>query len=337
MTKNQGRSLVLVTGGTGALGPTLVRELAGAGYPVRVLVRPGSDTSRLPENLEYISGDLKDQKALQQAVRGAEYVFHLAAKLHINKPDPSLEGEYWQVNVAGTQDLVRAASDAGVSRLIFFSSINVYGESGEGEIFDESSLADPQSLYARTKLEAEGIVLDAKRKGDAASLGVVLRLGAVYGPGMKGNYLRLLQGLSQGWFLPIGSSQNRRSLINVEDLVNAAALAAQHPDAPGKIYNLTDGNIYTLGEIISAMCQALDRKPPQIHLPLKPIRWGVGLLEDLCQLLRLRAPIGRLTLEKMTEDRAVSGDKIQRELGFSPRIELVEGWRRVVDHVFVKD
>ncbi len=326
--------IALVTGATGAIGPTLVKNLIKEGFQVRVLLQPGVEAQMLPEDVTYIIGDITDQDSVIQAVNGVDCVFHLAAKLHINNPDPSLEKEYERVNVEGTKKIVDASVAANVSRVIFFNTINVYGSGRPGQEFFENNPLDPQSLYAMTKAKAEQIVINARSTSDGKPLGVILRLAAVYGPGMKGNYISLIKGLKQGWFIPIGSGKNRRTLIFVDDAVRAAVLAARHPESAGNIYNLTDGRNYTLQDIINSICKALHRKTPRIYLPAKLIRFGLGLVEDIFKLIGKRSPVGRQTIDAMLEDRAVNGDKIQQDLGYKPKIELDQGWSRVVEGVY---
>ena len=328
---------VLVTGATGTIGPTLVNYLTDQGMKVRVLLQPGIDPDLLPEDLEYISGDICDRDALKKAVRGIVIIFHLAAKLHIYDPDPKEEGEYDQINVLGTELLLQAAREAGVKRLVFFSTINVYGVSKSGQIFDEGSPLNPQNPYEKSKIEAEKAVLGAKFKDTNQPLGVVLRLGAVYGPSMKGNYIRMLKGLQQRWFLPIGPALNRRSLIYLDDAVRGAFLVSDHPDAMGNIYNLTDGGVYPLLKIITAMCASLGRSTPRIHLPVTMVRVSLGLIEDIFKLLGYKFPYGRRMIDVMLEDRAVSGEKIRRELGFQPQVNLEEGWKKVVAAVIERN
>ncbi|MCK4489327.1 MAG: NAD-dependent epimerase/dehydratase family protein [Anaerolineales bacterium] len=328
------KEICLVTGATGAVGPSLIRHLVEEGYQVRVLTRPESDVRLLPEGITRIIGDINNQGVIARAVSDVDYVFHLAAILHINNPDASLIKEYNYVNVDGTKTIVDASVAANVKRVIFFSTINVYGSGGAGQEFFENSLIDPQTLYTITKAKAEEIVLSARLVSDEKPLGVVLRLAAIYGPGMKGNYVSLLKGLKQGWFIPIGLGKNRRTLIYVDDAIRAAAIAASHPEAAGNIYNLTDGRVYSLMDIIHAMCGALGRRSPRVHLPIALVNYSVGLIEDVFRLLGQRSPIGRQTIGAMLEDRAVNGDKIQQELGFNPKIELEEGWRKVVDEIY---
>lgn len=320
----------LVTGATGALGPPLIERLLAEGYRVRVLVRQTSLPSHLQGKVEVCHGTITDSNTLQAAVTNIDVVFHLAAKLHINNPAPELRAEYQSINVEGTRRLVEAGQAAGVRRLVYFSSICVYGPTSPDQILDETSPVHPDSLYAETKYEAEALALRAERTPGGERLAVVLRLGAVYGPRVKGNYARLMTALRRRMFMPIGSGLNRRTLVYDQDVATAALLAAEHPAAGGQVYNVTDGYVHTLNDIVAAICQALDRSPPRFHLPVAPFNLLATAVEAGFRLVGRQAPLGRATVGKVLEDVAVSGARIQRELGFQPRFDLITGWRQSV-------
>ena len=143
----------------------------------------------------------------------------------------------------------------------------------------------------------------------------------------------MLKGLHQGWFLPIGPAQNRRALIFIDDAIQAALIASVHPAAAGNVYNLTDGKIYTLLDIIHGMCEVLERRKPRIHLPVSLIRLSVRLVEGLFGMFNRYFPIGQEMIDAMLEDRPVSGEKIQQEIGFRPQIGFEDGWKIVVNEV----
>ena len=317
------KKTALVTGATGVIGPVLVRSLLQEDYNVRVLIRRTSRESLLPEGIEKRFGDLNNTKVLNEAVAGVSVIFHLSAKLHIDRPDLSQKEEYKEVNVEGTRRVVNAARTNDVRRLIFFSTINVYGPTDSGMVYDEKSPINPDGWYAQTKAQAEAIVLDGVPS-------VVLRLAAVYGPGMKGNYLRLLEAIRKGYFFMIGDGGNRRTLVFIRDLCRAALLAAEHPDALGQIYNVTDGKVHTLREVVGSLCEVMRKQPPKIALPRGMVRPLFGLMEDGHRLVGRKSPIGRSTVDKMLEDLAVSGDKIMRNLGFRPQYNLLNGWRETI-------
>lgn len=314
---------VLVTGATGAVGPALVDLLLERGYAVQVLVR--GENGRFPPTVETIIGDITDPHAVHRAVAGCQLVFHLAAKLHLNPAEAAaVESEYHRINVDGTRHVVEAA--AGVERLIFFSTINVYGTTTPPQIVDENSTPHPETIYAHTKLTAEKIALSlCSPTGEPKT--VILRLASVYGANMKGNYVQILRWIRKGLFIPVGQGQNRRTLIFDQDLAQAALLAAEHPQAPGQIYNVADGQLHTFQAILNAIYQALNQKPYRFTLPLWPLQAGLLLLEKIATLLGLHSPLAPSLLNKLTEDMAVDSQKIQRELGFTPQHNLAQGWQ----------
>lgn len=317
------RRTALVTGATGVVGPMLIEELHRRGYAVRALIRSTPVPGLFPGDVTLVRGAINDPAAVAAAVAGADVVFHLAAKLHINSPGKEMHAEYERVNVEGTRSLARSAQDAGVERLILFSTINVYGPSRAGVVWDEASPIRPDSWYAETKARAEGVAL-------ALVPSVVLRLAAVYGPQMKGNYPRLLNAVARGRFIPLGSGHNRRTLVHVRDVCSAAVAAAEHPAVAGQAYNVTDGQIHTLKEIIGVLAAVSGKRPPAFHLPIGPVRLAAGLLEDGFRTVGRTAPIGRSTVDKFVEDIAVSGTKMREELGVRPQYDLLTGWRETV-------
>jgi nucleoside-diphosphate-sugar epimerase len=157
-----------------------------------------------------------------------------------------------------------------------------------------------------------------------------LRLAAVYGARVKGNYQRLLAALARGRFLPIGKGATRRTLVYDRDVAAAALLVLYHPAAAGQIYNVTDGDVHTLHEITLAICAALNRRPPRLHIPVPPVRLLVALLEDALALAGRTSPLGRATLDKYLEEMIVDGSCLQQTLGFTPGYSLAAGWAEVV-------
>ena len=326
-----GFGLVLVTGATGAVGPRVVKSLDEAGYQIRTLSLDPPPAGMWPERIEAKLGDVTNPMDVRSAMRGVDAVVHLAALLHIVNPPSDLRQKYEKVNVGGTATVVEAAVTAGVRRVVLFSTIAVYGNSN-GQILTEEAPAKPDTFYAQTKLVGERIVLDAKR-ADGQPFGTVLRFGAIYGPRIKGNYQRLVQALARRRFIPIGDGRNRRTLIYDRDVAKAALLAVKHPNAAGKVYNVSDGHFHTLKEIIVAICQALGRKPPRFSVPVGTVRLAAGILEDAGRMIGFKSPIVRATIDKYTEDIAVDSQRIQTELGFRPQFDLLTGWQETVQEM----
>jgi nucleoside-diphosphate-sugar epimerase len=322
---------VLVTGATGAVGPRMVRALVEAGYSVRTLSLDPPQYPALPSNVETLIGDITDEARVRAAVQEVDAIVHLAALLHIVDPPLLLSSKYEQINIGGTATVTKAALRAGTKRLVFFSTIAVYGDSAGGVLTEESPTR-PDTIYAQTKLAAERIVLESER-ADGRPLGTVLRLSAVYGARVKGNYRRLVLSLANGRFIPIGAGRNRRTLVYDKDVARAAVLAVRHPAAAGRVYNVSDGQFYTMREIIQTICVALARTPPRFVLPARPTRLGLGFLEDAARMAGCKSPIGRATIDKYIEDIAVSSQRIQTELGFMPQFDLARGWQEAVNEM----
>lgn len=321
----------LVTGATGSVGPNLVNRLCKEDYRVRTLSIDKPETDLFPDNVEVLVGDITDAITVKRALEGINIVFHLAALLHITNPSQFQEREYTRINVTGTKTLVEAAIKARVTRLVYFSTISVYGSS-KSRIITASTQPRPDMIYAKTKLSAERLVLDAISK-DGQPLGVVLRFGAVYGGRVKGNYWRLVHSLASNRFIPIGKGMNRRTLIYDKDVALAAILAAQQPHAAGKIYNVTDGEFHTVEDIINAICRALRRKPPKLFLPVGPVKMAANLADGIARLIGLSSPGLKNSLDKYCEDIAVDGSLIMKELGFRPEYDILKGWKETIQEM----
>lgn len=318
--------LVLVTGATGAVGPAVVALLCASGYRVRTLSRT-RPADPFPPDVDVALGDIADERAVRAALAGVGGVLHLAARLHLAGPPSRDVQAYQRVNVEGTTVVTSAACGAGVGRLVCASTIAVYGPT-MGPPATETSPLNPETPYARTKLAAEDVVRQAVA-ADGRPLGTVLRLAAIYGPRVKGNYRTLVDALSRGRFIPIGSGRNRRTLVHERDAAHALLLALESPAAAGKTFNVTDGSVHTTDDIVAAICRALGRPVPRWHIP-RAAAFAAAEIGDLAL-----AAVGREAalgdrLRRYVEDVAVDGSAIQRDLGFAPRYSLEQGWREAV-------
>jgi nucleoside-diphosphate-sugar epimerase len=314
----------LVTGATGAVGPAVVHACAARGYQVRALVRHAPPEGTLPQGVEIVTGDIAEKPTAEAAVAGVDVVLHLAAMLHRFELSAEERRAVERTNVEGTRVLLREALDARVRRFVLFSTIAVYGPTGGARV-DEDAPPNPDTDYARSKRRAEELVLAA------GSVGTVLRLAAVYGSRVKGNYLDLVTALAAGKYVSIGAGANRRTLVHEHDAAAAAAIAATHPGAAGQVYNVTDGSCHELRTIVAAICAALGRPEPRAHVPAAPVRLLAHAGDRLARVAgRSGWPLAQ-RLEKYFDDVCVDGTRISRELGFQPERTLVSGWREAVE------
>ena len=159
--------MILVTGATGFLGNHVARALLQRGEAIRVLVRTTSRLDLLKDltGFETITGDLRDKASLEKAVKGCSMVFHVAADYRFDVPDTE---DMYRSNVTGTRDLMEAAGQAGVSRIVYTSTVGCIGLPESGALGDEEtpvSLSKMVGTYKRTKFQAEEVVLELAKKG----------------------------------------------------------------------------------------------------------------------------------------------------------------------------
>jgi len=321
--------MILITGATGALGPSIIWGLYKNGFPsIKVFALDKPEPGILPGDIKLSIGDITNLEDLSRSMENVEAVIHMAALLHINNPTNEQIYLYKKINVDGTKNVVRAALRAGAKRIIFFSTISVYGPSN-GNIFNEDSAPNPLTAYAKSKLEAEQIILEAKLPNDQP-IGTVLRLAAAYGSRIKGNYRSLLTAIAKGHFIPIGTGNNRRTLIYDKDVANAVISVLRSPLTIGKIYNVTDGHIYTMNEIIETIYEALGKNKPRFCLPIRPVKVSAYALDNITKCLSKRSLGFKDKIDKYGEDIAVEGSRLQKETDFRPRYKLLDGWKEAV-------
>lgn len=311
--------VALVTGATGAVGPALVSHLRSKGYVVRTLSRAAVPIETSNPGTRHFSGTITDAALLDSALENVDVVFHLAALLHIENPGTNLTAEYHRINVEGTRLVAERSVRAGIKRLIYFSTVKVYGSRRRLPIVEDFP-PSPKSIYAQSKLQGESAV-QAVTNLDS----VTLRLSPVYGPRLKGSWERLVRTIARGRFLPIGNLSNVHSLTHVDDVARASLIAAEHQDAAGRIFNVVGHESPTMQEILTAIYTANDRVLPQFRVPSFLALLGAYSLEKSLGLIGKRSQVTVDAIRQLTEDETYSGQSLYR-LGFSPSVELRKGW-----------
>ncbi len=317
---------VLVTGATGFLGRHLVSALGECDGSVSVLVRRPASWQR---GVRELVGNLTQPDSLGGLCSGIHTVFHLAGLAHVEQ-DLSTEGDdpHWRLTVEGTRALLDEAVHAGVERFIFVSTVKAMGEGGDQRL-DEESPAVPESPYGRAKLGAERLVRETCDAHDIEH--VVLRLPMVYGRDNKGNLPRMVAAVDRGWFPPLPEVHNRRSMVHVDDVVQALLLAALAPEAAGGIYIVTDGEVYSTRQMLDLIREALGHPRLRWSLPWGLLRLMARFGDLGGRLLRRRFPFDSATRQKLFGSAWYSSEKIARELGYRPTRRLQEALTEIVD------
>jgi len=273
---------ILVTGATGFVGRALVQHLAAAGAWVRLATRqpPASLPAGAAEAVSV--GEIGPATQWQAALEGVEQVVHLAARVHVmddRAADPL--AAFRQVNRDGTRRLAESAAAAGVTRLVFASSLKAMAEGGREQPWREDEAAAPGSPYGLSKWEAEQALQEIGQRTGLET--VVLRPPLVYGPEVKGNFLSLLRLCQRGLPLPLAAVTNRRSMVFRENLVSALALLLEHPAAAGRTFLIHDGDPWSTPELIRRLAAALGRPAPLVPVPpalLAAAAWALGRHEQ---------------------------------------------------------
>ena len=307
----------LVTGANGFVGQYLCDELLRQGHSVRAAVR----SANLPaDNTEVaVVGAIDGETNWADALRDVDVVIHLAARVHVMKDtaaDPL--AEFLKVNMQGTANLACQAAAAGVKRLVYASSIKVNGErTTEAQPFVESDEPDPQDAYATSKWWGEQTLHRVAQGSDLEI--VIVRPPLVYGPDVKGNFIRLLAAVDKGIPLPLASVRNKRSLIYLGNLVDALIACASHPAAAGQTYLVRDGEDGSTSELVRQMATGLDKPARLFSMPVGLLR-GLGGLSGKPE-----------SVERIVDSLRVNDDLIRNELGWKPRFTLQQGLQATAD------
>lgn len=303
---------VLVTGATGFVGRFLCSRLLSGGWTVCGTLLASETPSALIDEVEPVTVELLGADTpWGNALAGVDTIIHLAARVHI-MDDPSADPltEFRKVNVEGTAQLAREAAKAGVKRLVFISSIKVNGEESVTP-YTSDLLPNPTDPYGISKWEAEQSL--RKIEAETGLEVVVVRPTLVYGPGVKANFLKMMNVASKGIPLPLASITNKRSLIYVGNLVDALAVCAEHPAVAGKTYLVSDGEDVSTPELIRRTARALGASARLFPFPPSIMHLAGKLTGKTGAVNRLT---GSLT---------VDSSKIRRELGWKPPFTLEEG------------
>jgi nucleoside-diphosphate-sugar epimerase len=314
---------IAVIGGAGFIGTALVRRLLAAGHAVRIADR--SPSAAFPD-ISCIA-DVRDREALAKACEGSEVLINLAAE---HRDDVQPVSLYDEVNVGGARNTCAVAEQIGASRIVFTSSVAVYGFS-ETET-DETSPLRPFNDYGRTKLAAEE-VFRAWQAADPARSLVIARPTVVFGEGNRGNVYNLLQQIARGPFVMIGDGTNVKSMAYVENV--AAFLEFVLRFGPGlHLFNCVDKPDYDMNHLVTTIRTALGRgSRVGVRLPYGLAMAAGGAFDLLARAIGRPLPVSRIRIEKFCAGTRFAAQRA-RDAGFVAPVALEEGLRRTLAHEF---
>src|SRR5215217_2828133 len=277
---------ILVTGGTGFTGKALVRRLLDMGHEVVALdYKEGLKTQELREwGAEVVLGSVTDEEVVRRAMAGVEVVHHLAAAFReMNVPD----SYYQEVNVGGTRNVLQAALDQGVHKLVYCSTCGVHGNIDHPPGGEDAPI-QPADYYQRTKWEAEPIVRQANEPGFET---VILRPAAIYGPGDPERFFLIFKRVAKGTFPMFGSGRTLYHPLYIDNLVDAFLLCMPPGVGRGREYLIADEKYYPIEDIVRAVARALDVPVRIPHYPVLPVVALGHVVEKACRPFGIAPPI----------------------------------------------
>jgi nucleoside-diphosphate-sugar epimerase len=296
------KPLIALTGATGFIGQYLLRELPKRGYRLRVLLRRPSDVPL--DCTSAVVGDLARPQNMAAALADVDAVIHSAGLAHAMSGRP--EDDYRVFNTEATIGLARAARRAGVRRFVFLSSIRAQCGPTSEQVLTEALEPRPTEAYGRSKLAAEQGLADVGL--DWAALRLVL----VYGPGVKGNMAQLMRLARSPFPLPLRSLKAQRSLLSLDNLVEAIFTVLSAPEPLGRPFLVADPGPITIPEMLAAMRRGLGRRPGLLPVPR-------GLLQTALRLTGRPEDYQRLAGSLVVDPAAL------RQLGWLPVVETRDG------------
>ena len=295
-------AVVAVTGATGFIGRHVVPLLLDRGCSVRALVRSGSEC-RLPAEVCVVPGEVTEIASVEQALRGAEIVIHLAGVAHTTLSGEADRNRTRAVNVGGARNVLQASSRVGVRRVVIGSSAHVYeGQSGVGVLEDAPQAAE--NVYAETKIEVEKL---AREYGERGLEVVVGRPCLTYGPDVRFNLYKLMQAIDRGIYFHAGSRKVERSFASVYSAA-AAFVHLGEKGKPGEAYNIADREPMLLEEFTNDLADRMQRPHPR-RIPYAML-WSGAAGFSAAGKLGIKGPLTLDSLRKLTESFSLNTDKL---------------------------
>jgi nucleoside-diphosphate-sugar epimerase len=307
---------ILVTGVNGFIGKNIYKDLIKLNYFVRGAVR-NLDTTLINGDTKYISvGNIDVETKWSNALEGVDCVIHCAGKTHVINKKDELD-IYRTVNREGTKHLAEQAVKAGVKRLIFLSSVKVNGETTFGSlILKHNDISQPEDAYGISKWEAEQALLEISKQTGLEV--VIIRPPLVYGEGVKGNFLRLLDLVYKQIPLPFAKINNLRSFVGLDNLIDLIICCIDHPKAGGKTFLVSDGEDLSTLDLIRKLSKFMNKSPRLFQVPQLIIQLIGRLVGKSSEVKRL---LGSLR---------VDNSYTSEILGWSPALSLDESLEKTV-------
>ena len=296
---------VLVTGGNGFIGSYLVKELEEHGYDVKIFCR-----SCKGKNV--INGDIRNEKSILKATKGIDAVFHNAALAM----DWGKKRDFYETNVKGTENVVKACIENGIERLIYTGSAGVYGFPNRMKPITEESPKKPLNAYQKSKWLGEKVIEEYKKHGIKAS---IIRPPLVLGAGSKAAQI-LLSSIENGTFSYIGDGESYITVTHPKDVAKCLRLALEKDDE-GNAFNVASFSC-RIKDMVEKIAESMNIEKPKKHVSYSIAYIAAVFSEMLGILLNKEPKITRFRVKSMGTNRIISYEKAKKMLGYEPSYDL---------------
>ncbi len=320
--------IVLVTGASGFIGRALVKTLCDKKYSVRATVRTETAFNALFDYQKQLDldnltvhnlGELTEQTDWGRVIENIDIIVHCAGRAHIlHETSSNPMDAFHRVNTLVTTNLAKQALDAGVKRFILLSSIGVLGNTSHTTPFTDNSPPNPQAHYSQAKWQAEQALNALPNKMEK----IIIRPPAVYGPGAKGNFEKLLKLIRKNIPLPLGRVRNRRQFIGIDNLIDFLMTCISEQNEINGTFMLADKETVSTTQLLNNIANAMGKKPILLPIPHTLLKWGLNFLGQ-----------SKLS-EQLLGNLEIDAQKTKTLLGWEPPYTMQEQLQHTVDHKY---
>ena len=312
---------IFITGGNGFIGSRLVSQLLKKKHSVTIYTRDGNTKVG---NVRIVKGDILDYDKLVSAVRGHDVVYHLAGII-----DESIDyDKMYDVNVKGTENVLKACVESGVGRFVFASSVGVMGDV-RNDPADENFPYNPVTNYEKTKADAERLVIKYGR--EKGLLVTILRPSIVVG--VNDNWRQIVRAVLKRYPY-LGGGKNHWHLVDVDDVVSAFVLALGDKKS-GEVYIIASGDVCTYKEIVRILSGLLGVKPPSFSVPVSVAKGVFYVYGLICKVIGRKPSLTYRvsSVKRLTRERHYDIGKARAELEYKPKYNTEELLRKMVSEL----
>ena len=332
---------ILVSGATGFVGRAIVEELIlNKSEKLKIYGLGNRQVTKTSSFPDFFKVDLTNSESLfvLENFADLDVIVHSAGLAHQFRN--SLKGEFYNVNVKGTKNILEFAVEKSVKHFVLISSVSVYGRENEsravGDLkkINENEACFPKGEYAVSKLKAEGLAMEICRENNIAL--TILRLATVVGEGDQGNVGRLIRAIDQKKFVMIGKGENYKTLIYKKDVARACRIVIEKKDLSGReaeIFNVAADPV-RMKSVVAIISHRLGKKQTGFFVPLTITRLPIKVVSKLFPLQIVKSLAE--TLNKWTSNEIYANEKIKQKYSFQPETDITEALGREADFYIKK-